>query len=177
MANATFTARFRGADAYANRLTELTGFMTRELRDTVKNLGQRSVIVYQAHAPAKTGRLARGISSEPAMGGTEVVSVRARDPRSGYDYVGVTRFGHRKAWITPKAERAIATVASTKRARRIGPAAALRIPVAGGDAIFRHRVRGFKPAGDWATKALPQINREVDRAMAVLSSRIAVRVR
>lgn len=143
-----------GADGLARRLITEALNMQRDLERAVEGLGEDAEIIFAAHALHRTGRMARGINSQPAPGGV-LVTAHAKNPQSGYDYVGVTRFGHRLRRIFPK------------RAKALGP-----IPGIG----FRRSVRGFRPKGDWAAKALPEIHREAERASEELGHRILVRL-
>ena len=110
-----------------------------------RELAPRLVRVSRQAAPERTQALARGLRARPSSGsllGVEVVStVRSAE---GYDYTGVTRFGHRKRWIEPVHKKALRTP--------WGP---------------RRRVRGYRPRGDWADTAhrlaQPHIARSADR--------------
>lgn len=111
------------------------------LRRALIRLGPRLERIYSAVAPHNTGKLASEIRSEfrtPEQ--IEVVSpVKSAE---GFPYTGVTRFGHRSAFIYPRTARA------------------LRFQI-GGRTIFATRVRGYHPARDWADSGLPLARREV----------------
>jgi hypothetical protein len=146
--------------------------LDRRLREAMREVGDDSEVIFQAHALHHTGRMGRGIKSD-VVGRNVEVTVTARDPISGYDYVGVTRFGHRKAFIEPRPDRAQASVVSTGGRRgtvRKGNAA-LRF-VIGGRVIYRRRVRGFHPSEDWAERAMPEVNANAERVMKTLGQRI-----
>lgn len=130
----------------------------------VRDLGERAELIYAAHAPHATGRLARGISSQ-AQGLSAVVRADARNPQSGYDYVGVTRFGHRQARLYAK--HAPATVLATGKAR-VG---VLRFTI-GGRVFYRRSVKAYHPLQDWSQRAMPQIRAQADRTMAELGRKI-----
>lgn len=148
--------------------------LDRALNETMRGVGEDAELIFQAHALYQSGRMARGIKSE-VQPNQVVVTAVARDPQTGYDYVGVTRFGHRKAYIEPRADRARATVMLTGSRRgtvRRGNAS-LRF-VIGGRVLYRRRVRGFHPAVDWAETAMPQVNQAAEHAMKTLGHRIVV---
>ena len=132
-------------------------------------LGEDAEMIFAAFAPSKSGRLARGIVATRA-GRMVVVRSTARDPSSGYEYTGVTRFGHRAAYIYPKARRS-ASVVATRGERARGRRAALRFTL-GGRVVYASRVRGYRPASDWATDALPAVEQAADAAAGRLGRRV-----
>jgi hypothetical protein len=157
MANMKFKAKAYGAAGAARRLASSSQWLDQELDRTIENLGSDAEIIFAAHALKKTGRMARGVRAN-FVGHMSEVTVEAVDPESGYDYVGVTRKGHRTLKIFPK------------------KAEALRIPLAGGGVIFRSSVRGFHPVRDWAEMALPDVLRAADVAVSGLIQRIEARL-
>jgi hypothetical protein len=149
--------------------------MQRELDKRVGNVAVDATVIFAGFAPKRTRRLVRGIRQRQS-GSVAIVTVDAKNPKTGYDYVGVTRFGHRVARIfpkhSPKEGRYIAPLPGVgprwvKKAAALGP-----IPGIG----FRRSVRGFKPAGDWRDRALPTIQAESEREMAVLGQEFIARV-
>lgn len=143
--------------------------LERLLNETMRGLGEDAELIFQAHARHRTGRMARNIKSD-VVGRTVVVSVEARNPQTGFDYVAVTRFGHRVARIYPQV-RSRATVLATGNRRKHGKKAMLRF-VIGGRVFYRHSVKGFKPEYDWADRAMPEVNQAAERAMAALGRKI-----
>lgn len=111
-----------------------------------------SVSVYRRHAPRRSGRLHRGIR---VTGGGSAFTVRAdaENPQTGYDYVGVTRKGHRVRVIRPRRARALA----------------INI---GGGVIFRASAKGYRPKSDWAHDARPEVLRQGREAQRDLARRI-----
>lgn len=168
--------RLVGADHYARQFERGAHDLRELLHTAVKNVGTDSELIFAAHARKKTGRMARNIRST-AVGDTAIVRVHARNPRTGYDYVGVTRFGHKLKWIEPT--RVWPTSGVGKKLMRIPdvgwrwfqPAPALKTPFG-----FFRRVRGFHPAGDWAQKAMPQVRREAHREMDKLGEEFVLRL-
>lgn len=142
------------------------------LTEAMEGVGEDAEIIFAAHALHKTGRMARGVKSR-TVGGEVLVTVEAKNPLSGFDYVAVTRFGHRKARIEPTA-RNRATVVATGRARKRGREAMLRF-VIGGRVMYRRSVRGFHPATDWAATAMPEVNQAAERSLGTLGRKIVLR--
>src|SRR3954466_8881072 len=71
--------------------------------ESARNVGADAELIYQAAAPHRSGRLKAGIRAIPT-GDSVTVTARAVDPDSKFDYVAVTRFGHRKEIIVPVAK-------------------------------------------------------------------------
>lgn len=173
------------------RLLAFIPAVDNELAHAVQRLSNRAVFVYQAYAPSgPSGRLGRGIRAVSAQGrvassgrfatGRQFAIVATARDRTGYDYVGVTRFGHREAFISPRVDRERASVVSTRKARRDVThhegLPALAIPSRkGGPPIFRHQVRGFKPTHDWAAVANQVVNRETAQVAHETARRIEIR--
>jgi hypothetical protein len=110
-------------------------------------LAPESTRTVRAYAPHRSGRLERGLQGRVrSYGGRisiEITSTARSD--AGYDYLPVTRFGHRKAIITPVHARA------------------LKIQTPEG-VIFRKSVRGYRPDHDWVESAFRDLEDELDRA-------------
>ncbi len=126
-----------------------------------------------AFAPRKTGNLARGIRAFRA-GKVVNITITARSRGSGFDYVAVTRFGHRVAYIYPHGDRAAATVLATGRKRATGHTSALRFVGNNGSVFYRRRVKGYRPKYDWVDRASPSIKRAGDETMRKLGRNIQV---
>jgi hypothetical protein len=146
--------------------------LDRILAEEMRGLGDDAELAFAAVARKATGRMARNIKAH-ARGATIEITVFARNPTSGFDYVAVTRFGHKVEWIYPRADRVRrpAYVLATKRKRATGRNAALRF-VLGGRVIYARRVRAFQPDHDWADDAMPTVQRAADEAMARVKRRI-----
>lgn len=126
-----------GGKRLARALIRASAATDTELQRAVRDTANRSVVIFRGQAPRRTGRLHRGIAAH-IRGNSALVTAHARNPETGYDYVGVTRFGHRVARIRPKT------------------AGALAFQI-GGRTIIRASVRGYRPKQDWADRALPAI--------------------
>ena len=144
--------------------------LDKALRETIEGVGEDAELIFAAHAPTRTHRLARSVRAR-WVGSQLVVTASARDPQTGFDYTAVSRFGHRVAFIEPRADRGAATVLATGRARATGGRAALRF-VIGGRVFFRRRVKGYKPATDWRDEAMPAVEAVTETAMRTLGQRI-----
>lgn len=127
----------RAADDVAKLRAELRPAMTR----TLIRLGPRLESVYSAVAPKRSGKLASEIRSE-FVGSDKIEIVSPVRSAEGYPYTGVTRFGHKTAWIYPRRARALAFSI-------------------GGQMRFFARVRGYHPARDWADSGYPLARGEV----------------
>jgi hypothetical protein len=124
-----------------------------ETQTSARLLTQGAVTIYRSHAPRRSGRLRRGIRML-STGGAYVVRADAANPQTGYDYVGVTRKGHRASIIRPR------------------QAKALRIMLPGGGVIFRTHARGYRPASDWAERAHTQVQRLARSSIVRLAQRV-----
>jgi hypothetical protein len=160
-------------DEAARLLARLVDSIDRETDAAVDEIGDDSEVIYAAHALKKTGRLARGIKARRA-GRLVLVEAHAKNPKDGFDYVAVTRFGHLKAIIRPRWDRAQASVVATRGKRRQRRGAALRLAV-GGNVFYRASVRGFRPHGDWAEAAFPEVERNAARVTDRLGARLFAR--
>jgi hypothetical protein len=144
--------------------------LDRVLFDAIRGVGDDAELAFAAHARHASGRMARGVKAHTRGQVVEVV-VFARNPIGGYDYVGVTRFGHKTEFITPRADRHVAYVIDTKRKRQRGRRATLRF-VIGGRVFYRQKVKAFHPDHDWAEDAMPQVRDSADRAMQRIKRKI-----
>lgn len=167
-------ARIEDGDELARAFLREAVRLREEVRGAKQDVAEDAELIFSAHALKKSGRLSRGISSR-VIGEDVIVRADARNPKTGYDYVAVTRFGHKVKWIVPRPDRQPATVRATGRPRQTGPRAALAIPV-GGKLIFRKRVKGFKPKRDWAADALPEVETEAGERMAQLGRGFIARI-
>lgn len=146
-----FTFTFEAGRA-ASELRRMSEKMPGEMQRTMVFLGEVTEPIYAQVAPRRTGRLARGIRAT-TVGLVMVVRAVARNPETGYDYVGVTRFGHRVSRIYARS------------------AQALRFTV-GGQLLLRKSVRGYHPASDWAERG----HRAADQAAEIAARRFGERV-
>jgi hypothetical protein len=113
----------------------LDDIMREEIEDEFADEAEN---VLREHAPFLVGNLHKGIRARL----TEAIGfdVTARAERNDFDYVRVTRFGHRKAVIRPKTATALRFYS-----RYLGRPVRVK------------QVKGHKPASDWVEDAHPPI--------------------
>jgi hypothetical protein len=157
-----FETRIEGASATADKILLAVSEIDRDLAEARVEVGNTAVRILKMHAPrGQTHNLVRSIGFH-VLAGEVLVSADPVSRTDGYHYIGVTRFGHKKAFIKPIHERRQASVISTGRRRsrpkspRKGTKPALAIFTATG-LIFRYRVPGYHPATDWVEDAQPEI--------------------
>jgi hypothetical protein len=153
-----------------------------ELDQVMNSVAKDAQEVYRKHAPRRSGRLQRGIRVVPA-GESIVLTAKAVDPQSGYDYVAVSRLGHRKRYIFPvhKSGRKAGQPRSALSSRR-GKSGQF-ITRGPGYLKFRSRgklwyliaVRGFRPKSDWAKDAAPEVKAIADAGMKRTGNKITTR--
>jgi hypothetical protein len=164
-----------GAQGVLRKFVSATAGLHSDLQAAERELGRKAELAFAAYAPVKTGRLIRGISSF-ALGNGVTVKAEALNPESGYDYVGVTRFGH--GVIRPKyrVQKKNAGIWLQERAPHlfIGKAGALRFTV-GGKVVFAAYVNAWKPAMDWAEAALPEVETQAQAVASRLGAKIEAR--
>lgn len=161
-----------------------------ELAAETQRLVNTAVLTFQSYAPSgPSGRLGRGIRAMSAQGrssssgrfqtGRQFVITATARSKEGYDYVGVTRFGHKGLFIRPRVDRVPQSVVSTKRLKRrfgVGPKheqPALRL--AHGQPRFQYKVRGIKRSVDWAETAQGAVNKQLDAAAKELANNLTRR--
>lgn len=146
-------------------------------------LTRGTIRVLRAHAPVDTGNLKAGIGViSQQRGKTAVVGVslkatarrptQVRGPARPFDYVAITRFGHRVARIYPKQLREPASVVATHRKRKAGRRGALAVGFGNG-LFFFASVKGYKPKSDWVADAGPEIQTELQRVTLNLKRKLS----
>lgn len=177
----TFHATVKTTEAQRRMLLYIAA-VPNELAAAVQQIADDAALIFSGYAPkGKTGAIGRSVrvisaqgrlsSGRFATGRQFAVYASARN--RGYDYVGVTRFGHRNRLIYPRMDREDASVISTRLPRRKraskkaleragtpGQLPALMIPY--GTPTFQHKVRGIIQPVDWVDTAIPAVNRELD---------------
>lgn len=148
------------------------------MRDSVNNVASDAELIYQAAAPRRSHRLARGIRAVP-IGDQAIVTATAVDPGSGFDYVAVTRFGHKKRIIRPVTKtgrpRQSRTVTRGPGGRFTKRSAAALSFFSRGQQWLLPSVRGFRPKVDWVDAASSQIDQAAGTEMDRTGNEIAVR--
>lgn len=146
--------------------------LDREIMRAQRELADDAEIIFASFALHRTGRMARNIHT--VQSGKELtVETEARDPQTGFDYVRITRFGHRTFRIVPKRQFAASVIATGQR-RAKGHRAMLRWVQTDGGVVYRHSSRGFHPVRDWASEAIPEIRIRAQSRMGALARRIEV---
>lgn len=164
----------------ANRVgRELTRFK-HDVASVRREIGEDAEVIFAAHAPkGESGRLFRGIKAR-TIGEDIVIEATARDPESGYDYVGVTRFGHKVLKIYPG--RVARSTASAVRITSHGAVRQRQTFVSRGSFALktpwgpRAWVRGYKPATDWAEQGQSEVELLASVAMQRYANDIARRL-
>lgn len=143
----------------------------RKLQDAIiaelRPLGRELEAIFLAHSPSDRGfeggirsRLHAAVNFVTAGQPTVTVRATARDPESGYAYLNVTRFGHRKLVIFPKHAKALAVRYLGHRNPHI--------------IAWRPYVEGYHPESDWVEDASRESEHAVDQAELRLGRRIEV---
>lgn len=178
---ALFRAEILGADRAARQMAQAAGRVTAKIDQEFKGRLQEEVTQAMKNvAPEETGLLKDIIESRisyPSSGHVRVtVRSEVRDPATNYPYTGVTRFGHKKPWIRAKHETSpeafapgAKTIAGDPKSQFYldkGHAPALAVHAAGryAEPIYRSRVRGYRPAGDWVERGVAAADRIVAEA-------------
>ena len=151
MATITLRVRTLGVEGVLRRFLVAASRLPSDTFDAQRELGREAEVVFGAYVPVLSGRELRGIGSDASGGGVTVTDY-ARNPQSGFDYVGVTRWG--RGAIRPK-HRQFGSYSLATGKRRSG-GGALRFTV-GGRVVFVKEVGPWKPASDWVTDALPEV--------------------
>ena len=119
-------------------------------------LGPRLLRVSRQAAPHGRGALERGLRFRlrgRAAGGAELRVESTVRSAEGFPYTGVTRFGHRSAFIYPKRKKALRTP--------WGP---------------RRKVRGYHPVVDWGYVASIGAKEHVERSSRRIGRSIQVAI-
>ncbi len=140
------------------------------VREAEREIVEEAEVVLAAHALYASGRMSRSVRSVRVGGETQIIA-EAKNPQTGYDYVGVTRFGH-KGIIVPRT-RGRATVVATGKARKRGKKAMLRFSI-GGRVVYSRSTKGFHPTTDWVKDALPEVDASAQRLLTRLARKVEV---
>lgn len=84
----------------------------------------------------------------------------AIDPRTGYHYTGVTRFGHKRKWIRPLKRRGKGFKVLTFWSPRTG------------GFVSKAQTRGVRPRRDWVLKGMQEADRAAERAGDRMARRV-----
>lgn len=163
-----FLIRLEGANAAAARLGRARERLPTHVRAGIERAIEEGVVLYRDAAPeGKSGQLKDSIegrwnrNSRVRSLGEGVIAADPVDPESGYHYIGVTRFGHRKAWIRPTRARML-----------VFPPSKGFVADGRGGLFYRRRVKGYKPETDWAQAPGEEMVRVVARISQEIGDQI-----
>jgi hypothetical protein len=133
--------RTEGFQRAGARMSQADKRLQRAFRDEFKALGRETEVALYRYAPKDTGAMAESATSSvrSRSSGTLVLDVDVEsDARgSGFEYLPVTRYGHRTAVIVPKTAKALAV---HRNGRHEEPE-------------YAHSVPGSHPTTDWVDNA------------------------
>lgn len=158
--------------AAADRLLFFSREIPKELDSALQTLKRRAEFVFMAYAPKgqySTGKIRDSICADVGQStqgagqfgrrfsGLRAIAVtaEARSPK-GYDYVGVSRFGHHVARIVPRSAKQI------KISDRHGWVGTLRAD----------SVSAYHPSRDWAADAADVMVQEASQVSRTLAKRL-----
>lgn len=166
-----FRVSVRGAGRTAASLgrsgRELQDIIVRELRE----LGDDVEFTFQQFVPEDTSELLEKVKAVPSFRvsrprvrvAVEPLQGHEGEQRTSFDYLEVTRFGHRKRLILPKRARALKVHYAGHRNPAVYE--------------FASFVPGALPDIDWVREAQPLIDRDLDRAEIRIGRRIERSIR
>lgn len=161
--HAVYDASVEGAGRASRRLDRAAAELPGVVRDEMRLLQPEIEAIFVDSAPydydeRDDTHLAEELEVDVSKGGRIrlVVNSPVRDPKSGYPYTGVTRFGHRGVLRPKKAAR-------------------LRWRDAAGW-HSAEQTAGYHPASDWVEGAAIEADREVERSADRLGRTIATRI-
>lgn len=157
---AVIRASVRGARRKGYSLSRAGRAIQTEILDEFAgHLAPEATKVTRGFAPHRSGRLERGIRARVRSYGGRVILEILSTARSdeGFDYLDVTRFGHKQAIIFPRHAKAIAFIPSGAPS---------------GKAIVRAWVRGYRPDHDWVELAYEEMQHLMDEAARSLARRV-----
>ncbi len=185
------TAEVERADQSARNFTEASRAVDRDLIKLARgDLSDEATQAMRDVAPVETGLLKEVIEAKVSFGRGQVrVSINSPvvDFDTNYPYTGVTRFGHRQAWIYPKHETqpifepGRTTIHGDPQSQFFyekGHAPTLKVHAKGRyeTPIYRSRVRGYQPSGDWVERGLPAANDAAEELGNRVARQIVFRV-
>lgn len=143
--------------------------LPRLILDEFRELTTKLRPIYVSHAPSDRGfaggirgrlnvKLAFNVPSAPRI----TVRATARDPETGFSYLRVSRYGHRKLLIFPKRAKALAVHYAGHRNPHI--------------IAWRPYVEGYHPDSDWVEDATREAEVEFDRVATRLGREIDAQV-
>lgn len=157
-------ARVHGAGPVASAFTQDQRQVQDEIIREFRTLARHAEDVYRSFAPEDSGRLRDSIDARVFLGNASAPQVtvyaRALDPTNNFDYLDVTRFGHRRTFIEPR------------RARMLKVHYAGRDRSGDGPYVLRPHVSGAVVASDWVEDAEHVVAADFDAAASRLGRTI-----
>lgn len=130
-----------GIEKVGSNLRRASASLDSIQREGLDDWSSTGVQILQEHAPVgRTRRLHRGIKARKRGNNRVDITMHAVNPLTGFDYVNVTRFGHRVAYITPTEGRK-----------------SLKLRLTDGGTVYRRKVRGVEVTHDWAQDGMDEI--------------------
>lgn len=171
-----------GASSRVSSFSRQQRVIQDELNDAMNRLGQRATVrIRQSGAvPEDTGKLVDSIRAVFSTRASRVqVTIVAEAERDGFSYVAVTRFGHRKAVIRPRAQRFEQATSS-----REAPSLQIRSDMTGRShwAMIAGKrfssVKGVRGSHstDWVNLVQAEVDHEVDVIQESLGRNVASRI-
>lgn len=157
MAKAKIHAEVERAGVVGAAFGRARGQLDSELENSISETAAAIKRTYRFWAPKREGTLQRGIGVRKS-GRARVDIVVSATSESGYNYVAVTRFGHRVSVIEPKQNLV------------------LRLNLGHGFWAFAPRVKGYHPEFDWAEEAFFTAQAIAEQHAHALSTRLQVRL-
>lgn len=167
-----FRISVRGAGRAARSFTRMQRQTQDEIVAELRQFGEEARVLFVGAAPRDTEQLRERITAVPFFGraARPRVSIRVRpdleghqgDKIDGFDYLDVTRRGHRSRTIEPRQARALKVHVEGHRNAEIFE--------------FRASVPGARVTVDWVVPAAERAERLADAAQRRLGRRIERRV-
>lgn len=183
---ATFRISAAGVSKTMRQLSAAEDHLQEQIEDTLDDLRRPIKSIFQEQSVSN--RVGDGLKIMPfGVAGTvgfQLVSTY-RDPRTGFDPLGVTRFGHRKKYIVPREDRFRSSTIATKRPRgpefigheqRSVQASVGPFRDRSGARMWRHKVKGQQRQVDWVDIAVQEVTPLITEASTRLGRRIRSRV-
>lgn len=123
-----------------------------------RRVAQDAVEKFRRSAPHASRRLQNAIHAEELGGTTEVRANPVSE--DGYEYIGVTRWGHKLRVIRPIHARSFTSEVNGTKSRT-----AMRY-TSRGQILYRAEVRGYHPHSDWVDRPITDINANAKQVLA-----------
>lgn len=157
-------AQVRGAGPVAAEFDQ----DARQVQDAIirefRTIARHAEDVYRSFAPEDSGRLRESVDARVFLGNASTpqitVYARALDPTNNFDYLDVTRWGHRRTFIEPQ------------RARMLKVHYAGRDRAGDGPYVLRPNVSGVVQPVDWVEEAEQVVEADFDAAASRLGRTI-----